>query len=281
MYTIKVKDFNLSYTLSCGQVFNWEYVGWWRGWINNTQILVKQVGDSLHIDSNLSKGEVERYFRLDDDLEKICLEINRDYFISKLIKKYWGLRLIRQDPWECLVSYLCSSNNTIENIRNTIKNLRRKYGSFPSPGALAKATIEELKQCKLGFRALSVREAARRIDEGEFDLYDLKRLDYLEARRELMSLLGVGPKIADCILLFSLDRMEAFPVDTHIERIMRQEYMGYLSPRSSRERIWMFGRKYFGRYCGYAQEYLYYEALNRKADEAKKKLGEGYGRAKD
>jgi len=269
MHHIITHSFNLDYTLSCGQVFRWErtHEGW-VGIVNGKLIKVKQEGEKLIVHTTLSSEFVRDYFRLEDDINEIYAEINRDELMNSLIKKYYGLRLIHQDAWECLVSYVCSSNNTIRNITTSIRRMCELFGnkieegyySFPTPEALSEAEVSELKKCKLGFRAPAIQNIASMIAEGEFDLYGIQQLSYEEGRKELMKIKGVGSKIADCVLLFAFGKLESFPVDTHIENIM-QSYYGenFNTVKKSRKRdeIARFAREYFGRYCGYAQEYLY------------------------
>ncbi|VVB93576.1 Endonuclease III [uncultured archaeon] len=268
---IETRDFNLDLTLSCGQVFRWEKNERWTGVVNGKLIRAKQEGTEVIIDSLLDKKFIRDYFRLDDDMEKIYASINRDEKIDSLIRKYRGLRLIRQDPWECLVSYICSSNNTIRNIRNSIRRMCECFGekiddgyySFPAPLALADVKFCDMDQCRLGFRAPRVLKIASMIANNEFDLYGIKNLSYEEGRRELMKIEGVGNKIADCVLLFAFGKLESFPVDTHIEQIMERFYGDKFkgSKSKKREEIAEFAREYFGEYCGYAQEYLYLEDL--------------------
>lgn len=272
MYRIRIKDFNLDYTLSCGQVFRWEKNDFWKGVVSGAIIKARQVNNELIIDSQLDKNFIYNYFRLDDGMERVYSDINKDELIASLIQKYRGLRLIRQDPWECLVSFICSSSNTIRNIRNSIRRMCECFGneiegghySFPAPETLAQVKLCDMKQCKLGFRTPAVLGIATMIAEGEFDLYGIKDLPYEEGRRELMKIRGVGGKIADCVLLFAFDKLDAFPVDTHIERIMERFYGRHLRGAKKsklREEIAEFARRYFGNYCGYAQEYLYMGAL--------------------
>ncbi len=271
MYHIDTKDFNLDHTLSCGQVFRWEKNEWWTGVVNGAIIRAKQEGTELIIDSSLDKKFIRDYFRLDDDMEEIYASINRDDKIASVIRKYRGLRLIRQDPWECLVSYICSSNNTIRNIKNSIRRMCECFGkeiksgcySFPTPDALAEVELCDMEQCRLGFRAPRVLKIASMITRGEFDLYGIKKLSYREGREELIKIEGVGNKIADCVLLFAFGKLESFPVDTHIEQIMERFYGDKFKGTESkkREEIADFARNYFGKYCGYAQEYLYMEDL--------------------
>jgi N-glycosylase/DNA lyase len=272
VYRIDTRDFNLDNTLSCGQVFRWEKIDWWTGVVSSEIIRVKQEGDELIINSSLGEKFIRDYFRLDDDMDRIYASINRDEKIASIIQKYRGLRLIRQDPWECLVSYICSSNNTIRNIKNSIRRMCecfgreiwRGYYSFPAPQVLAELELCDMEECRMGFRAPRVLEIASLIANHEFDLYGIKDLTYTEGREELLKIKGVGDKIADCVLLFAFGKLESFPVDTHIEQIMDRFYGGHFKnakKSKKREAIADFARDYFGKYCGYGQEYLYMEDL--------------------
>ncbi|MCZ7393580.1 MAG: DNA glycosylase [Candidatus Methanoperedens sp.] len=272
MYRIDTRDFNLDHTLSCGQVFRWEKNDWWTGVVSGEIVRAKQEGDELIIDSPLGEKFIRDYFRLDDDMDRIYASVNRDEKIALLIKKYRGLRLIRQDPWECLVSYICSSNNTIRNIKNSIRRMcecfgreiGRGYYSFPAPEVLAGLELCDMEECRLGFRAPRVMKIASMIANHEFDLHGIKELTYLEGQEELLKIEGVGDKIADCVLLFAFGKLESFPVDTHIEQIMDRfygEHFKNAKKSKKREAIAEFARDYFGKYCGYAQEYLYMEDL--------------------
>ncbi|VVB88368.1 Endonuclease III [uncultured archaeon] len=276
MYRINTRDFNLGNTLSCGQVFRWERKEWWVGVVNGAVVRAKQEGNELIIESSLEADYIRDYFRIDDDLEKIYSQINRDKIMDSLIRKYRGLRLIRQDPWECLVSYICSSNNTIRNITNSIRRMCECFGmeveeghySFPTPEALALVEPCDMEQCRLGFRAPRVLKLASMVANREFDLDGIKALSYKEGRDELVKIDGVGNKIADCVLLFAFGKLESFPVDTHIEQIMERFYgENWKDAGKSKKRdvIAEFARRYFGRYCGYAQEYLYLEDLGLRS----------------
>lgn len=179
------------------------------------------------------------------------------------VEMYRGLRLVRQEPWECLISYMCSSASNIPRIKNVIENICRNYGSeigagyfsFPDPEQLARVSEIELRNCGLGFRAPFVIEAAKAVASGKLNLSRLKRIGYQAAKQELKTIKGVGDKIADCVLLFSCDKLEAFPVDTHIKQYMQQIYFN--SNKVTDESIRSFASEYFGRYCGYAQQYIY------------------------
>ena len=271
MYRIKINDFNLDHSLSCGQVFRWEKKDWWTGIVNGVIVRAKQEDGELIVESSFHKELIIDYFRLDDDIRQIYASIGRDEKIVSLINKYRGLRLIRQDPWECLVTYMCSSNNTIRNITNSIRRMCECFGneiekgfySFPTSQALSCAPLCDMSQCRLGFRAPRVLKIANIVAKGEFDLYGIKDLSYRKGREELLKIEGVGNKIADCVLLFAFGKLESFPVDTHIEQIMERYYgFNFKGPKSKkRDEMAEFARNYFGKYCGYAQEYLYLEDL--------------------
>ena len=276
MYSIHAPNFNfnLDLTLSCGQVFRWEKKERWTGVVNGAVIRVEQEGSELIIETTLDKKSIHDHFRLDDDLEKIYSEIGKDELMTSLIRKYRGLRLIRQDPWECLASYICSSNTTIRNIKNSIRLMCECFGnrienghySFPTPDVLSQVELCDMVSCRMGFRAPNVRSAAAMIADGEFDLYGIKDLSYEEGRAELTEIKGVGNKIADCVLLFAFGKLGSFPVDTHIEQIMERYYSDNLKDvkkSKKRDTIADFARMYFGNYCGYAQQYLYLEDLEK------------------
>lgn len=188
--------FNLDYTLDCGQVFRWEKKDdYWYGIVGETIIKLKQdryelVFETFPEDEGI--GFIRRYFRLDDDLPKIIARIDRDTTIQRAIEELYGLRIVRQDPWECLISYICATFSNISRIRGMIWNLSRKFGTeisydgltfhtFPRRETLAKATIDELLDCRLGFRAKYMREASKMVEDYGFDFETLKRLSYGEA----------------------------------------------------------------------------------------------------
>ncbi len=277
--------FNLERTLCCGQVFRWEKIGgWWYGVISGKIVKVRQTNRGLVFQGFpiVNADFIRHYLRLDDDLPRILSQINRDKHIDEAIVAFRGLRLIRQEPWECLISYMCATYKNIPAIRKTILNLSIKFGekitadrhtfyTFPRPDALARASLAEIKRCGLGFRAKRILEVSRLIAKEQFDLEALRKTDYETAKRKLLALPGVGPKVADCVLLFSLDKLEAFPVDVWIKRIILTFYRDQFEQvfitkildktsltRGKYKRINFFGRNYFGKYAGYAQEYLFH-----------------------
>ncbi|MDI6859732.1 MAG: DNA glycosylase [Methanocellales archaeon] len=263
-YQIPVPTFDLDHTLRCGQVFRWrENKDGWIGIVDNSVIKAKQEGDVLIVESDLATEDIMNYFRLNDDLDDIYKHISKDDVINEAIARYWGMRLIRQEPWECLISYLCSINNRIPQIERMIQNLSMVFGTnlngfygFPSPEQLSKATHDQLKKCKLGFRGNWILDVARKVCREELQLEKLKNMDYQSAKRELLKVNGVGDKVADCVLLYSLDKLEAFPVDVHIRKVVQREYLR--NERASDTKIREWAERYFGKYAGYAQQYLFY-----------------------
>lgn len=264
------KPFNLRYTLECGQAFRWRRIdGWYFASVCGSAVKCRQIGDEMEFFTAPDPDDVElirKYFRLEDNLSSILSEINRDPFIGQAIRRYRGLRLLRQDPWECLVSYICSAASNVEKIGNDMDRLSERFGEqieidgcklylFPQAGALAGADIEDLRRCGIGFRAGYVKEAAEAVASGKLDLASLRRMNYAEAKRILLQYKGIGEKIADCVLLFSLDKLEAFPVDRWIRRAMQQNYQECAG--ASDDKIREFAAGHFGRYAGYAQEYIY------------------------
>jgi N-glycosylase/DNA lyase len=221
-------------------------------------------------------------FRLDDDSNDILSSLSKDPTIDLMIKKYPGLRLLRQDSEQCLFSFLCSSNTNIPMIRRMLYNLSRKFGkrvicdgreffTFPSAASLGRATMAELRSCGLGYRAKAVKHAAESIVKHELDLHELRKVGYREAKNALLQVYGIGNKIADCVLLFSLDKLDAFPIDVWISRALSMHYQNMCGigikeklTASQYETTSSAVRAHFGRYAGYAQQYLYYDIRNSR-----------------
>jgi len=274
--------FDLEATLCCGQAFRWEkHSEWWYGVVRDRVFKIRQNNDRLLFE-NVDADFVKTYFRLDDDLLTVHSRIDKDEHIRKAINTLKGLRILRQDPWECLISYICATYKSIAAIKRMLFNLSRKFGErvcfdgvdfyiFPTPERLATAHSVDLIKCGLGYRTKYVHETARIVNRKGLEFERLKNADYKEARAELVRFPGVELKVADCILLFSLEKLEAFPVDVWIKRAIIKHYASHfqeafisrtMSKRSltskEYERLNTFGREYFGEYAGYAQEYLYH-----------------------
>jgi N-glycosylase/DNA lyase len=216
---------------------------------------------------------VRDYLRLDDDLDSIYRAITLDERIGAAIARYRGMRIIRQEPWECLISFICSSNSNIRRISGNVEDMSSAFGrplmldnqmrsTFPTPQALAEAGEQKLRQLGLGFRAKYVASAARTVADGKLDLMALREAPYEEALSALLELPGVGDKVANCVLLFSLDKLEAFPVDVWIDRAMREWYLGdgvgaHSRAPLRRNAMRPWAQAYFGPYAGYANQYLF------------------------
>jgi N-glycosylase/DNA lyase len=265
-------------SVNSGQMFLWEKEGEsWYGIYGSRVIRFSNVAGALKFASFPEDKEMERrMFRLDDDIESIRVQVSADPLVSRLVRTYGGLRLLRQDPEQCLFSFVCASNTNIPMIRRMLYALATKYGDtvmvdgrefhvFPSAKALGRTTEAELRACGLGYRARAVKAVAMAITSGALDLESLATASYDEARTELLKIYGVGPKIADCVLLFSLEKLDAFPIDVWIARALAANY-GWISSAKFGEKLTprqyeeasRAARRYFGQYAGYAQQYLYY-----------------------
>ena len=274
--------FDLDLTLCCGQIFKWEKKDdWWCGVIENKPIKIRQINTQLEI-KNVTSNLVKNYFGLNDDLHEIKRKICRDKHIKKALNKFWGLRIIHQDPWECLISYICATYKSIPAIRKMLYKLSEKFGekkffddniffTFPKPEKLQSAKESDLLDCGLGYRAKYVLATSKKIFYNESIFEDLQKLPYFQAKKKLIDLPGVGPKVADCVLLFSLGKKNAFPIDIWIKRVILHYYSNHFSKQfisktstgraitnSDYTILNEFGRTYFGEYAGYAQEYLYH-----------------------
>ena len=289
--------FSLEHTLESGQLFRWERRGeWWVGVVAGSVLKVKQEGEVLRSVSGSDlqdSGFLTRYFRLDDDLDHILATLAKDEVISRASERFYGLRLVRQEKWECLASFVLATNSNIPRIRRMVETVCARFGgqimfegepyrSFPPPESVAAAPVAELAACGLGYRAPFLKRVAASVASGQIDLGALPSLRYEDARKLLLTellgeklLLGVGPKVADCVLLYSCDQDEAFPIDVWIAKVLAESYPRLLGPvlrkRYSNERkvrlspsdyakISRRARSYFGEYSGYAQQYLFMAA---------------------
>jgi N-glycosylase/DNA lyase len=294
-YTVPLgSPFSLEYTLESGQLFRWEKRGeWWTGIVRGSVLKLKQEGDVLRCSTGserLDSAFVARYFKLDEDLDHILATLSKDVVITRAIQKYYGLRIVSQDTWECLASFVLATNANIPRIKKMVAAVCANYGepfefegedytAFPTPEALAGASESDLLSCGLGYRAPFLKRVASSVADGRVDFARLAVLGYAESRELLMAelfgqkvLLGVGPKVADCVLLYSCGKDEAFPIDVWIARALAKMYPRLLGPAmrkkldpegkakispSDYERISRKVRSYFGSYAGYAQQYLY------------------------
>jgi len=276
---------NINSTINSGQSFLWEKRDKsWYGIYEESVLKITEYeknGEKAYEYDSFPKIEnwQQHVFRFDDKYDRIMKEISgKDSIIDNVTKKYRGLRIMRQRPIQCIISFLCSSNNNIPRIRLILRNLSKKFGkkvewdgnefyTFPSLLTLHTTSVPELLLCGLGYRAEFVIKTVREIVKQETDMAKLAEMDYDKAKQEILKLSGVGDKIADCILLFSLNKLEAFPIDTWIIKFFQKKLNQILdedmkinekiTPNQYRvlsKKI----REHYGRYSGYAQQYLYY-----------------------
>jgi N-glycosylase/DNA lyase len=260
---LQIPCFSLQHTLECGQFFRFTKVLDTYVIQSSDRIFsLWQKGESLFFDG-VEEPFVVHFFRLDEDLDSIYKEIDRDPIIHQAVEKYRGLRIIRQDPWECLISFLCSSAKAISQIRSMIEVLCKSSGrkicwgnyvGYGFPGPHCMETPLQLDPVKAGFRTKYLVKASQCIDRSH--LLSLRSLTYKEARKRLMSLSGVGKKVADCTLLYSLDFLEAFPMDTWIRKGLRKFY--FRGRKTGEKTMEEFVSDHFGPYAGYAQLYLFH-----------------------
>ena len=268
-----VTDFNLKYTLESGQSFRWNRIGdAYYGVVDGRILKIRQVGSTLYVESSATEDEavfvpfLQRYLDVDRDVPKILAKVDNDAYMHRAIEKLWGMRILNQEVWETVVSFILSQNNNIARIRGIIRRLSERFGkqltladyiaySFPTPDALAAATEDELRSCGTGYRAGYLRDTAQAVVSGELSLTAVKQMSYLAAKAELMRRRGIGEKVADCICLFSLGHLTALPIDVWIKRIFETLY---LRRGATQHEIRAFAHSYFGDYVGYAQQYLFH-----------------------
>jgi len=269
---IPAADINLETSMGCGQIFGWDRrEKTYFGMIGSVAVGIRQAGDRIDFvtESALDRSRIVSYLGLDVDLGQILRSITRDSFMKRVVGSVRGLRLLKQEPWPCLCSYIISANNRVERIDTIVKQISRELGTrhvvdgeevycLPEPGVLAGCAESGLRSCGTGFRAPYLLGAAAMVSDGTIDFDAIGGMPTGEARDLLKTIHGVGDKIADCVLLFAFSRYETFPVDVWIKRAVQVKYFdsGEVKP----DEIRRFGREYFGEYAGYAQEYIYHYA---------------------
>lgn len=271
--SFRVESYNLSITLDCGQAFRWEQdQKGWTGVVNNHWLHVSGTSNSLTISTTAEDPDwkqLVRYFRLEEKIDQITDAFPADKHLRQSVQDYRGLRLLRQEPWECLASFILSSTKQIPHIKQIIRRLAKQFGpplrtpkadapafGFPSPSTIAQATERELRNLGMGYRAPFLKGAAEAIETGELRLQTLEKCSYLQAKEALQKLSGVGPKIASCVLLFAFGHQEAFPIDVWVRRALQELYFPNQNP-TDRE-LEAFSQTYFSPHSGYAQQYLFH-----------------------
>jgi len=270
--------FELKHIFDCGQCFRWKenLDGSYTGIFGNNVINVKKEANKI-IFKGITEDDISKictkYFDLNRDYQKIKKDLsNIDEYMKESIEFGHGIRILNQDLWETIISFIISANNNIPRIKGIIERISYKYGkkitynneeyyTFPTPEELSKASIEDLRKLGLGFRDKRVYETTKMIAEGKVDLEELRNeKDFEKVRDILLSLPGVGPKVADCILLFSdLKRFEAFPIDVWVRRVMNELYIKYEDEGKVNKRIMeKIAQEKFGDLAGLAQQYLFF-----------------------
>jgi len=261
---------NVENSINSGQVFLWKKnEKYWYG-VNGQDVL--KIDNSGNIKS-YQNNKID-FFRKKDDIEKIIKSISKDSVTKKAVKQYLGLRVLEQDPFQCLISFITSSNSNIQKIKNSLEKISKKFGTkiifqnqefflFPEPKKLAKASINEIKSCGVGYRAQFIKEAANMTMLKKIDFEYLKKSNYQDAKKEICLIPGVGNKVADCVLLFSLNKLEAFPLDRWIIRILEKYYSNkfQLETKTITEKQYSIIHEkilnHFGPFAGYAQQFLF------------------------
>jgi len=263
---ISVPDFNLEATLDSGQVFGFRKIteGTFQGILAGHSVQVSQVGDQLWLSGDqeaLQEKRVRKYFDLDRDLGPLY-ELMGQENLRETGARFKGLRIIQQDGWEALACFIISANNNIKRIQKIWKSLSCHFcgseNSFPQAKRIAKSTEKTLRELGLGYRAPFLLDTAKSVIEDPKYLDRIRRADYETAKELVMRYPGVGPKVADCVLLFGFQKHESFPVDTWILRIMRKLY--FRNRKVSENKIAVFARKRWGPWAGYLQQYLFQSA---------------------
>ncbi len=271
--TFKVRDYDLAATLNSGQSFRWAWRNdGWESIVSGTFVRLRQIPDGIHAETVVPVHDwkwLADYLQTNVNLREIVASFPADDPMRQATTACRGLRLLRQDPWECLASFILSSTKQIVQIRDIVARLCRRFGAevpvprgceslhgFPHFTELVSACESELRECKMGFRAPYLKHTAERLTRGEVDLAQLHAMPVGAARAQLLSLPGVGRKIADCVLLFAYGFQEAFPVDVWIARALQQLY--FPRRRVSPKKLLQFSHSYFGPNAGYAQQYLFH-----------------------
>lgn len=268
-----VKDFDPVHIFDCGQCFRWireeddSYTGVAMGKVIN----VKKDGDEIIIDNtDLADFKTiwEEYFDLNRDYTVLKEKLSKyDEHLKKAVEYGWGIRILKQDGWEMLISFIISSNNRIPMIQRAINNISERFGSeigeyrgrkyyaFPTPKQLSEASIEDLRECKTGFRDKYIYNTTKQVLEGNLEISDFVELESDKCHLELQKFKGVGAKVADCIALFGMRKYDSFPVDVWVKRVMQ---VFYNAENMSLPKMRKYGKEKFGEDAGFAQQYLFY-----------------------
>ncbi len=280
-----VRDYDLAATLASGQAFRWKKRDdAWEGVIAGRWVELREEPKAIVARTAEAQRDwdwLRHYLQIDVDLEKVLATFPNDDAMRASVTACRGLRLLRQDPWECLASFILSSTKQIVQIQQIVRAVCECFGSriavpaahepqysFPTPERVASAAERDLRACKMGFRAPNLLATAGMVAGGEIDLGRLADQDCETARTALVQLPGVGEKIANCVLLFAYGFQDAFPVDVWVRKALLQLY--FPRRRPSPQRLERFIRTYFGSNSGYAQQYLFHYMRTQRPRTRKK-----------
>lgn len=256
---IRCDSFSAAQTFLCGQCFRFDRDGdGFVGVANGRVIRVSDTDDGVFI-HGMTAADFDAYWRHYFDLDRDYAALQAtfpqgDAHLMLAVRECGGIRLLNQDPWEALLSFIISQNNNIPRIKGVIKNMCRLFGdslgdgfyAFPTAERLAGLTLTDLEPLRCGYRAPYILECAADVASGRLDLAGVRAMSYADAKKRLLAVKGIGPKVADCALLFGFGFGQAFPVDTWVKKVMRDRYGDGFDPAS------------FGPYAGFAQQYLFY-----------------------
>jgi N-glycosylase/DNA lyase len=279
-----VENYALADTLTSGQAFRWHFRDeGWESVIRSRWVRLFEEANGIRATAVKSSDNwdfLRDYLQLNTNLQKVVASFPRDEQMQKAVAECRGLRLLKQDPWECLASFILSSTKQIVQIQQIVGLLCERFGekvpgpgsepwyAFPTVARITSLTEPDLRCCKMGFRAPYLKGTAEMIARGEVNLESITRKDVTSARAELMRFPGVGRKIADCVLLFAYGFQQAFPVDVWVLKAIRELYFPRKRPNA--KKILDFTGKYFGPNAGYAQQYLFHYMRTRVGREGKK-----------
>ncbi len=267
----------LAETLYSGQAFRWDTIldgKVHEGILDGVRVRLSQKDEGIEYSSgsgdSFNAGFIKKYLRMEDDLPRIYSQLSSDTYFTQAKNLYEGLHILRQDPWECLVTFICSANNNIPRIKSLVKGMSESCGerikdqfghfySFPGPVSILELGELGLREIGLGFRAKYVAKVADIVVRNEIDLKSFRGLEYEEALIELLKFPGVGDKIANCVLLFSMDKLQAFPVDVWIKRVLRENYLNDIDEAIPDKKLRDWAQDYFGEFAGYANQYLFHK----------------------
>jgi len=263
---ISAPNFNLQHTLESGQFFRYQKIGDWYYCCERDKIFkIKQTANEVEFEGT-TKEHIEQLFGLSENYENILKKLNKDETLRDAIKKYSGLRVMKRDPWETLISFQCSIMSNIKKIQLNMNKISEMFGnplkldgvtmhSFPNPGEIN--DLQKIKNCATGFRAKYILAANKLVNDETMKKWE--KLEYEKLVEELDKIPGVARKVADCVSLFGYGRGEAFPIDVWMERAMKP-----YTNKTKHDEIRKTALTRWGKHAGYAQQFLYHNIRNSK-----------------